>query len=194
MKYLSIYLSIFPDWYCNCFSGARSFHRKSLHHLGEEQNPYEQAISIIGRTLSKFDEDNLIPCFGFGDGTFSSMSFSVSLFQILAWTYNNLGYHFFTASTHDQEVFSFYPDERFCEGFEDVLRRYRELVPQLRLAGQSQFLLFLYWGPQTHKIALTWTVRAQMVFYFMFWNWFMLLIIIVFSSYISQGPHHLPPS
>lgn len=54
------------------------------------------------------------------------------------------GVSFFTASTHDQEVFNFYPDERFCEGFEDVLRRYRELVPQLRLAGQSQFFLFLY--------------------------------------------------
>lgn len=39
------------------------------------------------------------------------------------------------ASTHDQEVFSFHPDERFCNGFEEVLSRYRELVPQLRLAG-----------------------------------------------------------
>ncbi|XP_022843611.1 E3 ubiquitin-protein ligase RGLG2-like [Olea europaea var. sylvestris] len=94
----------------NEWTGARSFHRRSLHHIGDRQNPYEQAISIIGRTLSKFDEDNLIPCFGFGD-----------------------------ASTHDQEVFSFYPDERFCEGFEEVLRRYRELVPQLRLAGPTSF-------------------------------------------------------
>ncbi|KAL0356334.1 UNVERIFIED_CONTAM: E3 ubiquitin-protein ligase RGLG2 [Sesamum radiatum] len=94
----------------NEWTGARSFHRKSLHHIGDEQNPYEQAISIIGRTLSKFDEDNLIPCFGFGD-----------------------------ASTHDQEVFSFFPDERFCDGFEEVLSRYRELVPQLRLAGPTSF-------------------------------------------------------
>ncbi|KAL3512681.1 hypothetical protein ACH5RR_025398 [Cinchona calisaya] len=94
----------------NEWTGARSFHRRSLHHLGEEQNPYEQAISIIGRTLSQFDEDNLIPCFGFGD-----------------------------ASTHDQEVFSFYPDDRYCEGFEEVLSRYRELVPQLRLAGPTSF-------------------------------------------------------
>ncbi|KAF3436776.1 hypothetical protein FNV43_RR19529 [Rhamnella rubrinervis] len=52
----------------NEWTGARSFHRKSLHHIGEAQNPYEQAISIIGKTLSSFDEDNLIPCFGFGDG------------------------------------------------------------------------------------------------------------------------------
>lgn len=51
-----------------------------------------------------------------------------------------------TASTHDQEVFSFYSDERFCNGFEEVLRRYRELVPHLRLAGlnltYSYHLLF----------------------------------------------------
>jgi E3 ubiquitin-protein ligase RGLG len=40
----------------------------SLHHIGDVQNPYEQAISIIGQTLSAFDEDNLIPCYGFGDG------------------------------------------------------------------------------------------------------------------------------
>ncbi|KAK9926769.1 hypothetical protein M0R45_023982 [Rubus argutus] len=95
----------------NEWTGARSFHRKSLHHIGEEQNPYEQAISIIGKTLSSFDEDNMIPCYGFGD-----------------------------ASTHDQEVFSFYPDENtYCNGFEEVLRRYRELVPQLRLAGPTSF-------------------------------------------------------
>lgn len=94
----------------NEWTGARSFHRRSLHHIGIDMNPYEEAISIIGRTLASFDEDNLIPCFGFGD-----------------------------ASTHDQEVFSFYPDDKFCDGFEDVLRRYRELVPQLRLAGPTSF-------------------------------------------------------
>lgn len=52
----------------NYLTGKNSFQRKSLHHLGDIQNPYEQAISILGRTLSTFDEDNLIPCFGFGDG------------------------------------------------------------------------------------------------------------------------------
>jgi E3 ubiquitin-protein ligase RGLG len=39
------------------------------------------------------------------------------------------------ASTHDQEVFSFYPDNRPCNGFEEALGRYREIVPTLRLAG-----------------------------------------------------------
>jgi E3 ubiquitin-protein ligase RGLG len=53
-----------------CWDGAGkiSFNRRSLHSIGNEPNPYEQAISIIGQTLSPFDEDNLIPCFGFGDG------------------------------------------------------------------------------------------------------------------------------
>lgn len=52
------------DW----ATGAKSFNRRSLHHIGSGLNPYEQAISIIGKTLAAFDEDNLIPCFGFGDG------------------------------------------------------------------------------------------------------------------------------
>ncbi|XP_024038672.1 E3 ubiquitin-protein ligase RGLG3 isoform X2 [Citrus clementina] len=52
----------------NEWTGKYSFNRKSLHAISNIRNPYEQAISIIGRTLSPFDEDNLIPCFGFGDG------------------------------------------------------------------------------------------------------------------------------
>ncbi|KAK7338630.1 hypothetical protein VNO77_19251 [Canavalia gladiata] len=94
----------------NEWTGKNSYNRRSLHHIGSGLNPYEQAISIVGKTLAAFDEDNLIPCFGFGD-----------------------------ASTHDQGVFSFYRDERFCNGFEDVLGRYREIVPHLRLAGPTSF-------------------------------------------------------
>ncbi|GAA0173211.1 calcium-binding protein [Lithospermum erythrorhizon] len=94
----------------NEWTGKRSFHRKSLHAIGSQLNPYEQAISIIGPTLSPFDEDNLIPCFGFGD-----------------------------LSTHDQWVFSFYPDDRPCQGFEEALKRYREIVPHLKLSGPTSF-------------------------------------------------------
>ncbi|XP_051119863.1 E3 ubiquitin-protein ligase RGLG2-like [Andrographis paniculata] len=94
----------------NEWTGKRSYNGRSLHHIGSGLNPYEQAISIIGKTLAAFDDDNLIPCFGFGD-----------------------------ASTHDQDVFSFYPDGNFCNGFEEVLSRYREIVPNLRLAGPTSF-------------------------------------------------------
>ncbi|CAA7031408.1 unnamed protein product [Microthlaspi erraticum] len=94
----------------NEWTGAKSFNRKSLHFIGSNPNPYEQAIAIIGRTLAAFDEDNLIPCYGFGD-----------------------------ASTHDQDVFSFNQEDRFCNGFEEVLARYKEIVPQLKLAGPTSF-------------------------------------------------------
>ncbi|VFQ73519.1 unnamed protein product [Cuscuta campestris] len=94
----------------NEWTGKRSFGGRSLHDIGRGLNPYEQLISIIGKTLAAFDDDNLIPCFGFGDAT-----------------------------THDQDVFSFYPDDRFCNGFEDVLSQYREIAPQLRLAGPTSF-------------------------------------------------------
>jgi len=47
------------------------------------------------------------------------------------------------ASTHDQDVFSFFPDERFCNGFEEVLSRYREIVPNIKLAGIYLLLILL---------------------------------------------------
>ncbi|KAK7271877.1 hypothetical protein RJT34_28130 [Clitoria ternatea] len=101
----------------NEWTGKYSYNRRSLHHIGDGPNPYEQAISIIGKTLAAFDEDNLIPCFGFGD-----------------------------ASTHDQDVFNFFPDERFCNGFEEVLGRYREIVPNIRLAGPTSFAPIIEMG------------------------------------------------
>ncbi|KAK1293907.1 E3 ubiquitin-protein ligase RGLG2 [Acorus calamus] len=59
-----------PSWRLSLapLSGKVSFNHRSLHSIGYSPNPYEQAISIIGRTLSAFDEDNLISCYGFGDG------------------------------------------------------------------------------------------------------------------------------
>ncbi|XP_073098730.1 E3 ubiquitin-protein ligase RGLG3-like isoform X2 [Elaeis guineensis] len=94
----------------NEWTGRHSFNQRSLHAIGDTPNPYEQAISIIGRTLSPFDEDNLIPCFGFGD-----------------------------ASTRDEYVFSFFPNHRPCNGFEEALSRYREIVPRLTLSGPTSF-------------------------------------------------------
>lgn len=95
----------------NEWTGKQSFNGRSLHAISSAAlNPYEQAISIIGQTLATFDDDNLIPCFGFGD-----------------------------VSTHDKHVFSFYPDGRPCVGFEGALARYREIVSHLRFAGPTSF-------------------------------------------------------
>ena len=47
------------------------------------------------------------------------------------------GFFTYAATTHDQDVFSFNANDTFCNGFEEVLMCYREIVPQLRLAGLS---------------------------------------------------------
>ncbi|CAN4095945.1 unnamed protein product [Withania somnifera] len=94
----------------NEWTGKVSFANKSLHTIGNSVNPYEKAIAIIGKTLSPFDEDNLIPCFGFGDVT-----------------------------THDQDVFSFHSDHSPCYGFEEVLACYKKIVPNLQLSGPTSY-------------------------------------------------------
>ncbi|KAG6509326.1 E3 ubiquitin-protein ligase RGLG5-like [Zingiber officinale] len=95
----------------NEWTGKSSFGGRSLHDTrGNLKNPYEQAILIIGQTLSDFDEDNLIPCFGFGDVT-----------------------------THDKDVFSFNPGHSPCNGFMEALQRYRELAPGIKLSGPTSF-------------------------------------------------------
>ena len=51
----------------NTWTGKASFDGQCLHSLSAGMNPYEHAISAVARTLRDFDDDNLIPAFGFGD-------------------------------------------------------------------------------------------------------------------------------
>lgn len=125
----------------NQWTGAESFNKRSLHHLGNGLNPYEQAISIIGRTLADFDEDNLIPCFGFGDGKHKTQ-LSCNMYWFWFPCHKTLMFSMILAyafppevTTHDKDVFSFYPDNRLCNGFEEALTRYREIVPHIHLSG-----------------------------------------------------------
>jgi len=54
----------------NTWTGKNSFGGFCLHQLSSTAlNPYQQVISILGRTLEVFDDDHLIPAFGFGDVT-----------------------------------------------------------------------------------------------------------------------------
>mmetsp|Transcript_14803 Transcript_14803/g.36236 ORF Transcript_14803/g.36236 Transcript_14803/m.36236 type:complete len:279 (+) Transcript_14803:148-984(+) len=95
----------------NTWTGAQSFKGRSLHDCsGPGQNPYQSVISIVGRTLEVFDDDKLIPAFGFGD-----------------------------SFTTDKKTFPFFPDRRPCNGFAEVLQRYNEITPGITLAGPTNF-------------------------------------------------------
>jgi len=96
----------------NTSSGHNTFFGRSLHFLSNEMtNPYQQVISIVGRTLEVFDDDKLIPAYGFGDKT-----------------------------TQDKTVFSFSTNpDGMCRGFQEVLQRYNEITPQVKMAGPTSF-------------------------------------------------------
>ncbi|RLN87547.1 hypothetical protein BBJ28_00013090 [Nothophytophthora sp. Chile5] len=67
-------------------------------------------ISAIGRTLEAFDDDNIIPAFGFGDSV-----------------------------TKGDGAFSFAEGRKGCQGFDEVLKRYNALTPTLQLWGPTSF-------------------------------------------------------
>lgn len=70
-----------------------------------------------------FDDDKMIPVFGFGD-----------------------------KKTGDKSVFSFYPDNRACHGFQEVLQRYNELTPQIEMAGPTSFAPVIRFRSLSHLI------------------------------------------
>ena len=97
----------------NEWQGRKTFDHRSLHYVGKSNkriNPYQKVIGAIAETLCAFDADNLIPVYGFGDKT-----------------------------TKDNSVFPFYENEVPCAGFDDVLRRYNELVQTVDLSGPTSF-------------------------------------------------------
>uniref|UniRef100_A0AAV1UG03 RING-type domain-containing protein n=1 Tax=Peronospora matthiolae TaxID=2874970 RepID=A0AAV1UG03_9STRA len=97
----------------NEWSGKRTFGGRSLHEIDDPsvQNPYEDVIETLGKTLQDFDKDNLIPVYGFGDEL-----------------------------TCDRAVFSFAQHEDQV-GFplESLRARYREVVRDVIMAGPTSF-------------------------------------------------------
>eukprot|EP01024_Parvocaulis_polyphysoides_P021604 TRINITY_DN20238_c0_g1_i1.p1 TRINITY_DN20238_c0_g1~~TRINITY_DN20238_c0_g1_i1.p1 ORF type:complete len:371 (+),score=61.56 TRINITY_DN20238_c0_g1_i1:221-1333(+) len=95
----------------NEWTGKDSFKGKNLHSIQDSAlNPYEEAMAIVAKTLPKFDEDQQIPCYGFGDVT-----------------------------THDKNVFCFNEKNQPCDGLEGALRRYREITPYVQLSGPTSY-------------------------------------------------------
>ncbi|CAF1005151.1 unnamed protein product [Adineta steineri] len=95
----------------NLETGKHSFNGLSLHHIQNGLlNPYQSVITIVGRTLEKYDSDMLIPAFGFGD-----------------------------RSTLDRKIFPLRPDGTYCKGFRGVLDAYNEITPRVRMSGPTNF-------------------------------------------------------
>ncbi|KAH7816964.1 putative E3 ubiquitin-protein ligase RGLG2 [Monocercomonoides exilis] len=92
----------------NLYTGEKSFQNRSLHDM-TVKNPYVEVIEILGETMEVFDDDHLIPAFGFGD-----------------------------SFTTDKSCFPFYPD-RVAYGFKDVLERYKQITSGINLSGPTNF-------------------------------------------------------
>uniref|UniRef100_A0A7S4NZ37 VWFA domain-containing protein n=1 Tax=Paramoeba aestuarina TaxID=180227 RepID=A0A7S4NZ37_9EUKA len=99
--------------------GGLPLHSINPQSLGKDENPttmnpYQQVISIIGRTLEEFDDDKRIPAFGFGDTT-----------------------------TTNRSAFPFFKD-RVCYTVSEVLQRYDEITPFVKLSGPTNFAPVIY--------------------------------------------------
>lgn len=92
-------------------SGKYTFNGDSLHSIRQGRlNPYQQVIKYIGETMEAFDEDHLIPAFGFG-----------------------------CLNTKDTRIFNL-KSSGSCFKFTEVLEMYNQIAPQITLSGPTSFV------------------------------------------------------
>ncbi|BFU21289.1 copine, putative [Entamoeba histolytica HM-1:IMSS-B] len=94
----------------NTSSGKRTY-GKNMHTIDEsDPNPYIKVMEIMGKTLEKFDDDRLIPVFGFGD-----------------------------SKTGDRSVFDLSPESKPFLGMAAAVERYKVVASKVDLSGPTSF-------------------------------------------------------
>lgn len=96
----------------NEWNGKQSYGGRSLHDITDEScpNPYVQALTIIAQALWDFDDDHMIPVYGFGD-----------------------------LHTSSHNVFSFQANDKPCKGLVACTNRYKDIAKTVKLAGPTSF-------------------------------------------------------
>lgn len=116
----------------NTSAGLKSFGAdyKNLHKLANAPNPYERAMAAILRNLEGgYDDDGLIPVYGFGDGAHEAP----------LPTYHQPWQPSHPARAEDQALFSLVPGGQPAKGMADVLNHYRAVTSHIKLAGPTSF-------------------------------------------------------
>merc|ERR1740138_1009255 len=92
--------------------GKDTFGGRSLHDVSDKTvlNPYQQALSVIAKALWDFDDDHMIPVYGFGD-----------------------------SHTRAQGIFSFHEGDKPCKGLVATLNRYAEISASVQMWGPTSF-------------------------------------------------------
>lgn len=96
----------------NLDTGQNSFGGRPLHDVSDPSspNPYHQALTVIAKALWDFDDDHMIPVYGFGD-----------------------------AQTGNCNVFSFQKDDKPCKGLVQCQKRYEAIAAVATLSGPTSF-------------------------------------------------------
>ncbi|CAM9998970.1 unnamed protein product, partial [Phaeothamnion confervicola] len=101
----------------NEWTGGKSFSGRCMHDVSSGvRTPYEasnkalEVLRAVAQTLEPFDDDRLIPCYGFGD-----------------------------SRTSDRAVFSFLPNNAPCNGLDEAVARYRSIARAAELSGPTNF-------------------------------------------------------
>lgn len=100
----------------NKYQGEESFGGRSLHTIHPHvTNPYQQVISILGRTLAPFAGQGRLGVYGFGD-----------------------------AKTGDWSVFNLKGEGGDCRSLDEVLNVYNTVTPTVALSGPTNFAPLIY--------------------------------------------------